>query len=55
MFISGHLLAEVQQICNRVGIIQDGRLRAEGYVKEMVATAAAKAVIEVGTSAPEAL
>jgi len=55
VFISSHLLAEVQQICNRVGIIQDGRLRAEGYVKEMVAGAAGANVIEVGTPTPDAL
>ena len=34
-FISSHLLHEVQQICNRIGIIHDGRLLYEGYVHEI--------------------
>ncbi|MBW1880264.1 MAG: ABC transporter ATP-binding protein [Deltaproteobacteria bacterium] len=55
VFISSHLLAEVQQICNRVGIIQDGTLRAEGYVKELVSQGLSGLVVEVGTSDPDAL
>jgi ABC-2 type transport system ATP-binding protein len=55
VFISSHLLAEVQQICNRVGIIQDGRLRAEGYVKELVSEGVSGLVVEVGTPDPDAL
>lgn len=37
VLISSHLLAEVQAICNRVGIIQLGKLRAEGTVAELLA------------------
>ena len=36
IFISSHLLAEVQAICNRVGIIQQGVLRKEGEVSEFL-------------------
>jgi len=55
VFISSHLLAEVQQICNRVGIIQDGRLRAEGYVKELVSGDVSSLVVEIGTPEPDKL
>jgi len=55
VFLSSHLLAEVQQICNRVGIIQNGRLRAEGYVKELVSEGVTGLIVEVGTPEPEAL
>jgi ABC-2 type transport system ATP-binding protein len=36
IFISSHLLAEVQAICNRVGIIQQGVLRKEGEISEFL-------------------
>jgi ABC-2 type transport system ATP-binding protein len=36
IFISSHLLAEVQSICNRVGIIQQGVLRKEGEISEFL-------------------
>jgi len=32
VFVSSHLLAEVEQMCTRVGVIKDGRLLAEGSV-----------------------
>ncbi|MBT3223477.1 MAG: ATP-binding cassette domain-containing protein, partial [Proteobacteria bacterium] len=40
VFISSHLLNEVQAICNRVGIIQEGQFRAEGLVDELLSGAA---------------
>lgn len=45
VFISSHLLSEVQALCNRVGIINHGTLRAEGIVDELLA--AEQAVVEV--------
>ena len=36
MFVSSHLLAEVQQICDRVAIIGRGRLIASGPVEEVL-------------------
>lgn len=37
VFLSSHLLNEVQQVCNRVAIIQRGRIIAQGVVEEMLA------------------
>jgi len=36
VFVSSHLLAEVSQLCNRVGIIQNGILVAQGPVAELL-------------------
>ena len=36
VFVSSHLLAEVSQLCNRVGIIQNGKLVAQGPVAELL-------------------
>ncbi len=36
VFLSSHLLHEVEQVCNRVGIINRGRLVAEGSVGELL-------------------
>lgn len=36
IFLSSHLLHEVQQICQRVAILKEGRLRAEGSVAELL-------------------
>jgi ABC-2 type transport system ATP-binding protein len=36
IFLSSHLLAEVEQLCNRVGVIGHGRLLAEGTIAEVV-------------------
>jgi ABC-2 type transport system ATP-binding protein len=37
VFVSSHLLGEVQQMCDRVAIIARGRLIAEGSVSEVLA------------------
>jgi ABC-2 type transport system ATP-binding protein len=55
IFVSSHLLAEVQAICNRVGIIQGGRLRAEGRVDELLVEGVEAQQHEVGGPDPEAL
>jgi ABC-2 type transport system ATP-binding protein len=51
VFISTHLLAEVQAICNRVGILQQGRLQAEGTVDELMSqgVGASATVVDVST------
>ena len=35
VLLSSHLLGEVQQVCDRVGVIQRGRLVIEGIVEEL--------------------
>jgi ABC-type multidrug transport system ATPase subunit len=35
VLLSSHVLAEVEQLCDRVGVIQRGRLVAEGTVEEL--------------------
>jgi len=37
VFLSSHLLHEVEQICNRVGIIDHGRLLYQGAIEDLVA------------------
>lgn len=46
-FISSHLLHEVGQICNRVGILNDGKLLAEGNVDELINDREAHSLEEV--------
>ena len=48
VFISSHLLAEVEAICNRVGIIQRGQLRAEGHVRDLLQAHSAAHYLEIG-------
>jgi ABC-2 type transport system ATP-binding protein len=36
VFVSSHLLAEVEQLCTRVGILEKGRLVAEGGVQDLL-------------------
>jgi ABC-2 type transport system ATP-binding protein len=55
IFISSHLLSEVQAICNRVGIIQEGRLRAEGRVEELLVQGIDTGVVEIGGPDPAAI
>jgi len=37
--LSSHLLTEIEQLCNRVGIIHEGRLLYEGGAETLVAPA----------------
>lgn len=55
VFVSSHLLVEVQSICNRVGIIQHGRLRAEGRVDALLVEEAALRTVTIGGPNPDAL
>jgi ABC-2 type transport system ATP-binding protein len=40
VLLSSHLLAEVEELCNRVAIIRKGRIVYEGALEELLATAA---------------
>ena len=40
VLLSSHLLAEVEELCNRVAIIRKGRIVYEGQLDELLATAA---------------
>lgn len=40
IFMSSHILSEVQKVCSRVGIIRDGKLVAERNIAEMAKEAA---------------
>ena len=48
VFVSSHLLVEVQAMCNRVGIIHAGTLRAEGRVDELL-SARLTALVDVAS------
>ena len=52
IFISSHLLSEIEALCERVGIVQDGTMVAEGTVRELVAGKGAVAEVDIG--APDA-
>lgn len=40
IFMSSHIMSEVQKVCDRVGIIRDGKLIAERNIAEMIQEAA---------------
>ncbi len=52
VLVSSHLLAEVESIATRVGILKDGLLLAEGEVAELLRGGD---VVEIGSSEPAAL
>ncbi len=50
VFLSSHLLSEVQSLCNRVGIIDRGLLTAEGEVNALLAARGLKTRVEIGVT-----
>lgn len=52
IFVSSHLLGEVEQLCTRVGILERGRMVAEGSVDELL-RGAGVAVTEVDLESPD--
>jgi ABC-2 type transport system ATP-binding protein len=52
VFVSSHLLAEVEQICTHVGVMRTGRLVFQGSLPELRRTGAARTTVQ--TSDPEA-
>ncbi|GCD12817.1 ABC transporter ATP-binding protein [Clostridium tagluense] len=49
--ISSHILSEIQAVCNRIGIIEKGCLKVQGYVEELLNTD--EEVIEIHTKEEE--
>jgi ABC-2 type transport system ATP-binding protein len=52
VFLSSHLLFEVEQVCTRVGIINRGRLEVEGDVKSLLSPESGSAEIRVSDVEP---
>jgi ABC-2 type transport system ATP-binding protein len=52
VFVSSHLLAEVEQICTHVGVMRTGRLVFQGSLPELRRTGATRVTVQ--TSDPEA-
>jgi ABC-2 type transport system ATP-binding protein len=52
VFVSSHLLAEVEQICTHVGMMRTGRLVFQGSLPELRRTGAARVTVQ--TADPEA-
>jgi ABC-2 type transport system ATP-binding protein len=49
VFLSSHILYEIQQVCNRVAILQHGKLLRQGNVQELLHEGR-KLVLRLGTS-----
>jgi ABC-2 type transport system ATP-binding protein len=52
VFVSSHLLAEVEQICTHVGVMRTGRLVFQGSLPELRHTGSARVTVQ--TADPEA-
>jgi ABC-2 type transport system ATP-binding protein len=46
VFVSSHLLAEVEQVCTHVGVMRTGRLVFQGPLPELRRTGAARVVVQ---------
>ncbi len=56
ILVSSHLLSEVEQLCTRVGILEKGRMVAEGRVEELLERGRSTVVeVDIETSDPRAL
>jgi ABC-2 type transport system ATP-binding protein len=54
VLLSSHLLHQVEQVCDRIGIFVEGRLVAAGTVDELAGTVADRWVIDVGVDGADA-
>jgi ABC-2 type transport system ATP-binding protein len=50
VFVSSHLLAEVEQICTHVGVMRSGRLVFQGSLPELRRTGAARVTVQTADS-----
>ena len=48
VFVSSHLLAEVEQVCTHVGVMRTGRLVFQGPLAELRRTGAARVIVRTG-------
>ncbi len=53
VFFSSHILSEVEAICDRIGILVDGSLAAEGTVGELRDGSAVLATVELDVTEPD--
>jgi ABC-2 type transport system ATP-binding protein len=51
IFVSSHVLSEVEQICDRVGIVREGRLVTVGPIDQLIGAKAHRLEIELTTAA----
>ena len=52
MFVSSHVLSEVEHICDRVGIVRDGHLAMVGKLDELTGIRAHQVRIEFADAPP---
>ena len=52
VFVSSHLLAEIEQMCTHIGVMRGGRLVAQGTIDEL--RAAGQATLHLTVAAPDA-
>ncbi len=52
IFLSSHLLHEVEQICTRVAVLNQGRIAAEGEVSSLLGSASGQPVVKVMIDLP---
>jgi ABC-2 type transport system ATP-binding protein len=55
IFVSSHVLSEVEQICDRVGIVRDGHLVTVGPIAELLGAKAHRIEIELADPSAAAL
>ena len=55
VFFSSHVLADVEQICSRVGMLVDGRLRAQGRLDDLLRDRVKRIEVAARQLGPEAL
>ena len=51
VFLSSHLLSEIEQICSHAGVMHRGKLLVQGTIEELRATAAPRLRVEVDDTA----